>query len=106
MPKRLQAGRLVREAAQILQPLQRLPQWEGASKTYSLAYKMLEIMNQDAYAAFARRRNPRKRDRYSPPEDAVNLIKALEEGDEELIKGLILAPRLDKVRARALTSGK
>lgn len=102
--KRLNVRRLVREAAQILQ--RDLPQWPGASKTYSLAYRMLAIMNEEAQAAFLRRRTPRKRDRYFPPEDVNDLVRALDKGDEERSKGNHLGTTFRQVESQGAGIGK
>jgi hypothetical protein len=61
-----------------------LPNWPGASKCYSRAYRILEAMQ-------LRTCKGKKRGQADWPSfDAKRLIEALNKGDEEEIKGLLL----------------
>ena len=63
-----------------------LPAWPGASKVYSKAYRVLERMSRNTKVNY-------HRGRYicdGPSDDMQALIDALNEGDEERIKGLLL----------------
>lgn len=61
-----------------------LPNWPGASHCYSKAYRILESMLKRAYTH-------KIRPYYDWPSfDSIRLVEALNKGDEEEIKGLLL----------------
>jgi hypothetical protein len=73
-----------------------LPSWPGASEVYSRAYRVLEWMGRNGHSpcSFG------KKDKYGnrpvmprPSEDMSQLIDALNDGDEERIKGRLLLYR-------------
>ena len=60
------------------------PTWPGASKAYTRAYRILEAMRVRACKG-------KKKGQWDwPIFDSITLIKALDRGDEEEIKGLLL----------------
>ena len=67
-----------------------LPTWNGASAVYSKAQRMLEEMSSRGHVTVERVRGTTR----SYPSQEMNLlISALNEGDEERIKGLLLLYR-------------
>lgn len=60
-----------------------LPNWPGASEVYSRAYKVLENMAGRGHVTVLGRRS-------HVSDDMNKLIFALNRGDEEVIKGLLL----------------
>ena len=87
-----------------------LPSWNGADKVYSNAYKMLDVMSKNGHVKTSFGQTGK--DQYGnkvfgsgiscyPSEDMNNLIEALNKGDEEKIKGLMLLYRsygFDKIK--------
>jgi hypothetical protein len=71
-----------------------LPTWAGASKCYSRAYKVLEVMAKNAPGIpmpLSRPHKPYERKSSIVRTDEMDkLIKALDAGDEEIIKGILL----------------
>ncbi len=76
-----------------------LPKWSGADRVYSNAYKMLKTMGESGHVSreFGRQKNEYgwgPVDYYCIPDDDMNnLIEALDKGDEEKIKGLMMLYR-------------
>lgn len=64
-----------------------LPSWPGASKVYSKAYKALDVMARRGHVEL---RGRGKRKRAYPSQTMQDLIEALDTGDEERIKGLLM----------------
>ncbi len=66
-----------------------LPNWPGAAVCYTRAYDLLERMAQAGHVTRQKTR------RYGPictvSDDMARLIKALDNGDENVIKGMLLA---------------
>lgn len=58
-----------------------LPNWNGADAVYSRAYCALELMGKCLKPV---------KGRVTPTQDMTDLIEALNKGDEERIKGLLL----------------
>ena len=76
------------------QGISNLPKWEGADKVYSVAYTILANMGRAGHVT-----SPKlsKRGKVLRPgtvsEEMQALIEALDKGEEERIKGLILSRR-------------
>lgn len=70
-----------------------LPAWKGASECYSKAYRILEKMAQHGHVKkYWKSFHFKNGDQYQcyPSADMTNLIDALNKGDKETIKGLLL----------------
>ena len=67
-----------------------LPDWPGASVCYSRAYRLLEAWARNGGVTVAR---SWKGNRCYPSDRMVDLIDALNRGDEEVIKGTLLENR-------------
>jgi hypothetical protein len=71
-----------------------LPMWNGASKCYSRAYRILETMARRGHVKPGR--VPKRKSCYpytaTVSDDMQRLIDALNTGNEEEIKGLLLLP--------------
>jgi len=59
-----------------------LPEWSGAQHCYSKAYKVLENMASRGHVT-------KGRSQCFVSDEMTDLIKALDKGDEETIKGLL-----------------
>ena len=59
-----------------------LPNWHGADEAYRRAYVWTAAVNARAYASAKDKR------RWVQPDDVTEMINALNQGDEETIKGL------------------
>jgi len=90
----IQAGQIApKEAAQQLQAvLADLPIWQHSDKVYSYLYSVLEKLGQDAWKQeVARAKKTRRKVKGITPTDEMDdIIKALDKGDEEELKGLQL----------------
>jgi hypothetical protein len=74
-----------------------LPSWKNADRVYSNAYKMLESMAKNGHVQIEKNLN-RQVNTYPKThcvvsDDMNNLIEALDNGNEEEIKGLMLLYR-------------
>lgn len=67
-----------------------LPSWRGASETYSKAYRVLDQMAADGHVSI---RFWCGKITCSPSQDMEDLIDALNKGNEEKIKGLLMLAR-------------
>ena len=61
-----------------------LPKWLGASKVYSVAYRFLDQSAKNSNVKIV------KKIRTTPSPEMIELIDALNKGDEEILKGLLL----------------
>lgn len=79
-----------------------VPKWRGASRVYSLAYKVLKLMAQDGHATPPKRHKKTGRilKRGYVSETMHDLMVALDEGDEEKLKGMLLNPPYWKYRKK------
>ena len=77
-----------------------LPNWKGASELYSVAYRILERMARDGHGTAPRihKRTLRVLRQGSTSTEMDTLIKALNKGDEEEVKGLLLSYPYDRYR--------
>lgn len=69
-----------------------LPNWTGASTIYSRLMKAANNIQSRAYHA-QRATDKRKRFRFSPHEDGLQISRALAIGDEETCKALVIRHR-------------
>jgi hypothetical protein len=67
-----------------------LPQWDGASAVYSKCYRFLELMAQHGHVTTSHWRG---KDKCITSEEMDLLVSALNEGDEERIKGYVFLYR-------------
>ena len=67
-----------------------LPEWGGASAVYSRCYKFLELMAQHGHVTQSYRRGQAT---CATSEEMDLLVSALNEGDEERLKGLVMLYR-------------
>lgn len=70
-----------------------LPNWPGSASCYSRAYRLLEQMAQSGHVERRRVPGKRKQFRCFPSEEMNELITALNDGNEEFIKGTLLQNR-------------
>jgi hypothetical protein len=73
-----------------VEQMSNLPSWPGASHCYGKAYKLLERMAKNGHVIQSYRRNKRV---CTVSEEMETLIAALNKGDEEQIKGILLYAR-------------
>lgn|GEM_PF-3872156 len=67
------------------------PTWPGASACYSRAYRLLDAMGQAEYRRLTSGKNSKLRGRFICRTDDMDaLIEALNSGDEQQIKALLL----------------
>jgi len=74
-----------------MSPISNLPKWKGADRVYSYLYRVLEKMgleNWQAELATSKKRRRKIKKSPAPTEDMVMIIKALNKGDEESLKGI------------------
>jgi len=69
-----------------------LPNWTAAREVYSKAYRVLEAMAENGHVT-------RSWNTCYPSQDMRDLIDALNKGDEEQIKGILLLPHYFKYQA-------
>ena len=67
-----------------------LPNWDGASAVYSRCYRFLELMAQNGHVSQSYWRG---KPTCTTSEEMDLLVSALNEGDEERLKGLVMLYR-------------
>lgn len=68
-----------------------LPNWPGASHCYTRAAALCKSWCQDAYDKQRKAYHRKTGFRFTPPGAACDLALAMDRGDEEYIKGTIMA---------------
>lgn len=70
-----------------------LPKWNGAATVYKRAEKIAEHLNRQEYFRQweANKRKPLKK--FTPSEESLYIIKAMNSGDEEILKAVISVNR-------------
>ncbi len=68
-------------------PIDNLPDWPKASVVYSRCYRLLERMAASGHVE-------KRRGRCYPSPEMDRLIEALNKGEEEYLKGILLLERL------------
>lgn len=69
-----------------------LPSWPGAAVVYSRAASLATEMCRRAYQS-QRSKTKKKLSRFHPPKEATRIIDAMNKGDEEVLKGIVIEYR-------------
>lgn len=67
-----------------------LPEWPGADSVYKSLGEITRNMGFREYSEFSKRKKKRKSDKFVPSDELKEIIAAMNDGDEETLKGLKL----------------